>query len=311
MTLPTFLVAGGARCGTTGLVEGLRRHPRIFVTEPKEPHYFALHRIGASFTAPGDAHTINRVAVTDRARYLALYEEAGRAEPPFLALGEGSVSTMYYYEESLPEVLSVNPEMKLVVLLREPVDRAFSAFGYMRARGLEPIPDFLDAVAQEDERRKEGWHHIWHYTRMSFYADSVAAMQEALPPDQLKVLFYDDLNSDYEGTVTEVLTFLGVPPVEGPAAEVPRVNISGEPRSKMLHELVRIATGNDRLRATVKGATSYRFREAIRRRLLRTDTVGADARAALSPMFDADLARLRQLLPTGGPEWLARTGANL
>ena len=123
MTLPTFLVAGGARCGTTGLVEGLRRHPRIFVTDPKEPHYFALHRIGASFTAPGDAHTINRVAVTDRAQYLALYEEAGQAEPPFLALGEGSVSTMYYYEESLPEVLSVNPDMKLVVLLREPVDR--------------------------------------------------------------------------------------------------------------------------------------------------------------------------------------------
>jgi Sulfotransferase family len=311
VTLPTFLVAGGARCGTTGLVEGLRRHPRIFVADPKEPHYFALHRIGASFTAPGDAHTINRVAVTDRAQYLALYEEAVQAEPPFLALGEGSVSTMYYYEESLPEVLAVNPQMKLVVLLREPVDRAFSAFGYMRARGLEPIPDFLEAVAQEEERREAGWHHIWHYTGMSHYADSVAAMQEALPPDQLGFWFYDDLNRDYEGTVSEVLTFLGVPEVEGAAAEVPRVNISGEPRSKILHEMVRITTGNERLRAAVKRTTSYRFREAVRRRLLRTDTVGADARAALSPIFEADLARLRQLLPTGGPEWLARTGAGL
>ena len=65
-TVPTFLVIGAARSGTTGLVEGLRTHPQVFVTDPKEPHYFALHRIGARFTAPGDDHTINRVAVTDR-----------------------------------------------------------------------------------------------------------------------------------------------------------------------------------------------------------------------------------------------------
>ena len=63
MSVPTFLIVGGARCGTTGLVEGLRRHPNVFITDPKEPHYFALHGSGAHFTAPGDAHTINRVAV--------------------------------------------------------------------------------------------------------------------------------------------------------------------------------------------------------------------------------------------------------
>ena len=74
----------------------------------------------------------------------------------------------------------------------------------------------------------------------------------------------------------------------------------------MLHEMVRIATGNERLRAAVKGTTSYHFREAVRRRLLRTDILGVDARAALSPKFEADLARLRQLLPAGGPEWLRR-----
>ena len=74
MTIPTFLVVGAARCGTTGLVEGLRSHPRVFVTDPKEPHYFALHRTRRrSSPAPGDAHTINRVAVTDRDAYLALY----------------------------------------------------------------------------------------------------------------------------------------------------------------------------------------------------------------------------------------------
>lgn len=300
MTGPTFLVAGGARCGTTGLVEGLRSHPRVFVTDPKEPHYFALHRTGAAFTAPGDAHTINRVAVTDRDAYLALYPN----HDDYLALGDGSVSTMYYHEEALAEVLAMNPAMKLVVLLREPVERAYSAHQYMRARGLEPVADFLEAVAQEDERHAAGWHHIWHYTAMSRYADAVAAIQAALPPEQLGIWFYDDLNANYEGTVSEVLRFLGVPAFYGEGSGVPRVNISGRPRYKPVHAVLRWATANATIRTAVKRSTSYRFRERVRRRVLSSDSLPPGAREGLAPVFEPDLARLRTLLPAPGPSWL-------
>lgn len=301
---PTFLVVGGARCGTTGLVEGLRSHPAVFVTDPKEPHYFALHRTGAQFTAPGDEHTINRVSVTDREAYLALYPDPEQGRQGYLALGDGSVSTMYYHEEALPEVLAVNPGMKLVMLLREPVERAYSAHQYMRARGLEPVADFLEAVALEEERRAAGWHHIWHYTAMSRYADSVAAMQAAVPPEQLGIWFYDDLNRDYEATVSAVLRFLGVPAVLGEASGVPRVNISGQPRYKPVHAVLKMATGNAAVRTAVKQATSYRFRERVRRRVLRSDTLPVEAREQLTPLFESDLARLRKVLPSPGPDWL-------
>ncbi|CAA9329894.1 MAG: hypothetical protein AVDCRST_MAG34-194 [uncultured Nocardioidaceae bacterium] len=304
MTVPTFLVIGGARCGTTGLVEGLRRHPRVFLTEPKEPHYFALHRIGANFTAPGDAHTINQVSVTDRDAYLALYDAAGAAGASYLARGDGSVSTMYYYQEAIPEILSVNPDMKLVMLLREPVDRAFSAYGYMRARGLEPVEDFLAAVALEDERREAGWHHIWHYTRMSRYADALTALQAQLPDDQLGVWFYDELDTDYEGTVGQVLEFLGVPPLHDGVAEVPRVNVSGEPRSALVHKGIAWATGNPAVRTALKSMTSYRLREAVRRRVVQSNGVPGAAREQLAPLFTEDLARLRELLPGRGPAWI-------
>src|SRR5688572_19388263 len=123
---PTFLVAGAGRCGTTGLVEGLRTHPDVFVTHPKEPHYFALHGQTVDFKAPGDQATINQVAVTDRDAYLALYDGAGNAR----ARGDGSVSTLYYYQRAIPEILAVNPEMRIVIMLREPVDRAFSSYQY-------------------------------------------------------------------------------------------------------------------------------------------------------------------------------------
>jgi len=299
-TRPNFLVVGAARSGTTGLVEGLRSHPQVFVTDPKEPHYFALHKTGARFTAPGDEHTINRVAVTDRDAYLDLYPQ----EHDYLALGDASVSTMYYHEEALPEVLAMNPAMRLVVMLREPVDRAFSSHQYMRARGLEPVEDFLEAVALEEDRKRAGWHHIWHYTSMSRYADSIAALQAAVPPEQLGVWFYDDLNADYEGTVGEILRFLGVPRIEGEAAGVPRVNVSGQPKYAVVHKAIGLATGNDRIRTFVKNRTSYRFRERIRRAVLQSDPLPSGAREQLAPLFEDDLFRLRDMLDGRVPGWL-------
>ena len=307
MTTPTFLVVGAARCGTTGLVEGLRSHPRVFVTDPKEPHYFALHRTGAAFTAPGDAHTINRVAVTDRDAYLALYP----AEHGYVALGDASVSTMYYHQESIPEIKAMNPDMKLVVMLREPVARAWSSHQYMRARGFETEADFLDAVALEEERKAAGWHHIWHYTSQSRYADQVAALLDAFPRDQVGVFFFDDLESDYEGTLGRVLDFLGVPDRAGAGRDIPRVNISGRPRFAAAHTVLGWAVGSERVRTFVKEHTSYQFRERIRRTLLRQDVLPAAARDQLEPLFADDLVRLRAMLGQDRqqwPEWLTAGG---
>jgi hypothetical protein len=304
-TRPNFLVVGAARCGTTGLVEGLRSHPQVFVTDPKEPHYFALHKTGAHFTAPGDEHTINRVAVTDREAYLDLYPQ----QHDYLALGDASVSTMYYPEDALPEVRDVNPDMKLVVMLREPVARSYSSHQYMRARGLEPVEDFLAAVELEEERKQAGWHHIWHYTSMSHYADSLEALYAAFPREQIGVWFYDDLNADYEGTVGRILRFLDVPHVEGEAADIPRVNVSGQPKYAAVHRLIGLATGNERIRTFVKNHSSYRFRERIRRAVLESDPLPAGARETLGPQFDADLVRVRGLLEGPVPGWLEAAGA--
>ena len=106
----------------------------MFVTQPKEPHYFALHGTTPAFTAPGDDATINRVAVTDRHAYLALFPP----EHDFIAYGDGSVSTLYYHERAIPEILATCPDVRVVVMLREPVARAYSAFQYLAARGFEP-----------------------------------------------------------------------------------------------------------------------------------------------------------------------------
>lgn len=301
-TVPTFLVAGAARAGTTSLVEGLRAHPEVFVTTPKEPHYFAMHGSVPDFRGPGDEETINRSAVTDETSYLDLYpRDSGHT-----ALGEGSVSTFYHHEKALPELLRINPRMRVVVLLREPVSRAYSSFQYLRAQGREPEEDFLAAVEQEAARRADGWHHLWHYTAMSRYADSLAAFREQLLPGHLGVWFHDDLERDHGGTLDQVVDFLQLPPLPDGDHEAPRVNISGTPRYQRLQQGLWWASANPAMRRTARTLTTWRFREAVKSRLIRRESVPDDAQRALAPVFEDDLARLRDLLgpTTPLPGWL-------
>ncbi len=301
-TVPTFLVAGAGRSGTTGLVEGLRTHPRVFVTSPKEPHYFALHGQPAAFKGPGDAATINRVAVTGRDAYLDLFP----AEHDHLALGDGSVSTLYYAERAVEEIRRVNPQMRLVVILRDPVERAHSSYLYMRARGFEPCEDVLDALADEPRRKQENWHHLWHYEAMSHYAASLATLREGLGPEQVGVWFHDDLVADYGGTVSSVLRFLGLPPDPGEGVGVPRVNVSGTPRLPLVQRAIVAATRNEALRRTVKRTTSFRLRERIRRSSLRPSSVPTEVSRHFDGVFDADLRELQTLVPETSktPVWL-------
>jgi hypothetical protein len=270
------------------------------VTQPKEPHYFALHGQRPDFRGPGDAATINRVAVTERRAYLGLFPN----DADYAALGEGSVSTLYYAQRAVDEIARINAEMRIVVILRKPADRAYSSFLYMRARGFEPCEDFLEALADEPRRREENWHHLWHYSRMSHYASDLDILRQRLGPKQVAVWFYDDLSDNYSGTVSSVLRFLDVPPDPAEGVGVPRVNVSGTPKHPLLRRTIAAATRNEVLRQAVKRSTSYRFRELIRRSTLTPADLPAEVERHFDGVFDADLARLSKMVSGDVPAWL-------
>jgi hypothetical protein len=301
MPRPNFLVAGAARSGTTALIEGLRLHPDVFVTRPKEPHYFALHDQAIDFRGPGDEDWVNKVVVNDRERYLALYD----SDRDYRARGDGSVSTLYYAERSVPEILRVNPDMRVVVLLREPVERAFSSYTYLRLRGMEPEADFRTALADEDRRRAENWHHLWHYTGMSRYADDLQVLQEGLGAGQVRVWFYDDLLGDYQRVLAEVADFLDLPPFPQPPT-LPKVNASGTARLDAAQRAIRWATQNQAVRSAVKKVVPFRSRERIRSSLIRADVIPPDVAAELEPLFVDDLRKLTTLVDGARPPWLER-----
>lgn len=302
---PTFLIVGAGRSGTTALTEGLRRHPDVFVTMPKEPHYFAFHGRVPAFRGPGDDTTVNSLSVTEERAYLDLYRH-GRAHA---ARGEASVSTFHYPRAAIPEILRMAPEAKIVILLREPVDRANSAFDYLKVRGFEPLPSLLEAIEDEDRRVADDWHHLWHYRGMSLYDERVGSFHAAFGSANVGVWFYEDLTRDYARTLREVLQFIGVDESLAPQDPVPFVNVSGTPRSRLAQAAVQRATALAPLRLVAKRVTSFEAREAVRRRLLKPNTVPAETRAAMQPLFRDDIALLRGRIPLGRqPPWLREEG---
>ena len=296
---PTFAIAGAARAGSTAVAEALRAHPDGFVTQPKEPHYFAFAGQEIQFTGPGDDATINRVAVTQEPAYLKLYE----AGADCAVRGEGSVSTLYYHDQAVPVMRAMNADMRVVVLLRDPVARAYSSYQYLRVRGMEQLEDFLEAVEQEPVRIRAGWHHLWHYTSMSRYASSVAHLLDAFGPARVGVWFYDDLVSSPEQCLGQIQRFVGLDPQRAPSPSPRRVNVSGRPRRVQLQSAIAWASGHEPVRQALKRVVPFGVRERIRAANLEPQGVPDLAREELAPAFAEDLDRLAQVLGRSLPRW--------
>ena len=138
--LPDFVVIGAARCATTSLYEYLRQHPQVFMSPEKETDYFSLGDLPQDEVPPG----ASRYRARTRAEYEAQFALAGDAR----AVGEAS-PTYLFYSRSADRMGRVIPDAKLICVLRDPVERAYSHWALARRSGFEPLADFEAGVAAD------------------------------------------------------------------------------------------------------------------------------------------------------------------
>jgi hypothetical protein len=201
--LPDFLVLGAQKAGTTALYEYLRRHPQIAGPSWKEVSFFDRHWARGESWYRGNFPNVART----RGKHV------------------GEASPSYVFHPLAPQrVLEVVPEARLIVLVRNPIDRALSQFNHEVALGREPLP-FEEALDAEEERlrgeqermaadpryfSREWWSHT--YQARGRYAEQLERWLAAFPRGQLLVLPSDDLGSDPARAHAQVLEFLGVSP---------------------------------------------------------------------------------------------------
>jgi hypothetical protein len=231
MRLPSFLLAGAHKAGTTALHDILGQHPEIFMSARKEPRFFALEGDPLDYRGPDDPAA--RAAFTTIEAYAALFADSAG----YSAVGESS--TLYLYDDRAAANIARHcPAMKIVVVLRDPVDRAYSNFIYNRRDGREPLASFVDALTAEDDRVVAKWGPLWHYRRKGHYLSQLQRYYAHFPPEQLLVLLYDHLVASPADTAVRIFRFLGVDPTASVDVRR-RLNVSGVPRVASLQRAMK------------------------------------------------------------------------
>src|ERR1700691_2802045 len=227
MALPDFLVAGVPKAGTTALHAALSRHPGLYMSPVKEPKFFLSDGPPPTKGGPGDALTY-REHIWQRDRYEALFDAATAGTL------RGESTPLYLYDPAaMTRIAKTIPDVKLIAILRDPVERAHSNWTHLWSAGREPIGDFLRACAEEDRRVAAGWSSFWHYLRLGRYGEQLEHLFTLFPPEQGLVFRYARLLDEPTRVLDEICAFLRVD--QGIISEVPRENVTSHPERSMAH----------------------------------------------------------------------------
>jgi hypothetical protein len=293
VALPDFFIIGAPKAGTTALHAALSEHPGLFMSPVKEPKFFLCDgRPPPVAGGPGDAHSY-REWMWDRARYERMFDQA----PPGTQRGE---STPLYLAnaQALSRIRAAIPAARLIVVLRDPVDRAYSNWAHLWSDGLEPEGDFLRACAKEPERKAAGWAPFWRYLETGRYGAQLQALLAVFPRDQVHLIRYLSLVDEPEATLDSVCRFLGVE--AGVISDIPARNVGGyvqpDLTTRVLQSAFRAGASLGRhFPPQVWRKASVPLQWLIQRSPQHRPELGQDERARLIDYFADDIDVVEQL----------------
>lgn len=198
---PNFLIVSGGRSGTTSLYHYLSEHPEIYMSPNKEPYFLTGLDFESFINTP--IFFLKNLWVKDLKSYKQLFDHVSNEK----LIGEASVSYLYYYEETIPNIKKYLGDPKIIIIIRNPADRAFSHYLHNVQNNLEKLK-FEDAVLEEKERILKNWWWGFHYKNAGYYLKPIIAYKENFT--RVKVFFFDDFKNNFFSVFKEMLLFLKV-----------------------------------------------------------------------------------------------------
>ena len=201
MIRPNFLIVGAAKSGTTSLYRYLRQHPDIFMPEWKELSLF----IGDSF---GPLHS---------ARKPYYYEKAFSKVKNQTAVGEAS--TAYLFDEAAPKIIKEQlGTIRIIIILRDPVAMSYSLYNHQLRKEGETIENFEEAIAKEEERRKDpefrnkcyGWHANYYYYQRGLYYHQVKRYLDTFGRENVRIIIFEEFVDEALNMAQSIYRFLRV-----------------------------------------------------------------------------------------------------
>ncbi len=274
---PNFFIVGAPRAGTTSLYEFLKRTKGVFMPSSKEPHYFSVTI---------DPSLINRKPIRDKKKYLQLFKKVNNEK----AVGEASTS--YLWDTEAPKLIyKKNPNSKIIIMLRDPVKRAFSYYLYRISNGRTYT--FSDAIRESIEHSDE-----WDKSLIingGWYAEPVKRYLDIFGKDQVKIVIFEEFIKNPLKKVKEVLEFLGVE--ENPPESVELAhNVLTKPKGKISAAILKNKKirrlGTDLLPNTMG---EFIVRKILGEKISKPDISKKD-RLFLENLYREDVNKLKTLL---------------
>ena len=223
---PNFLLIGAPKAGTTSVANYLAEHPDIFISNEKEPFYFASDAIGKVSKEDPMFDAIMKRAHLNKKSYYKLFESANEK-----LRGEATVHYLYHYDEVIPKVINELGDIKIIILLRNPIERAFSNFNYQHQG---QYCSFEKALELESQRKEKGYNSFWFYKEVGKYFTPVKVYLQEF--SEVHVCFFEDLVSNPVLFMQDIYKFL-----ETDNKFIPDIkkqyNQTFIPKSKLIHFL--------------------------------------------------------------------------
>ena len=312
--LPTFLVVGAVKAGTTSLHEYLMQHPEIYMSPVKETNHFSDadmdfehfnvdyrqdigHQLDKYLQGPMD-RKIHIAHVRTWDQYLQLYKNVRQEK----AIGE--VSNSYLYCPSTAAAIKDKlPDVKIVMVLRNPVDRLFSQYVMNLKLGKITEKDLIKELEKDAAKPFKGWGVSHLYKEVGMYSDQVERYLAQFPAAQVKVILFDDFKADPQAVMQDLFAFLEVAPLEVDTSK--RYNEAGMPRfGKLNYWLTQIG---------VYGLIKRLFPDDLKQRLKAlaltkegVPRITPEERIYLEQLYKADILRLSALIGRDLSFWFSQ-----
>lgn len=312
---PNFFLIGTVKGGTTSLHRYLDQHPEIYLSPIKEVNFFSREDIHPelfsrdyrhdvnvdlqSYLASDMAEPIHIAHVTHESDYLQLFRNAGNAK----AIGEMSLSYMLY--PSAPRALATAcPDAKIMAILRDPAERAFSQYIMNLRQGKTLEKDFIKEITEDDRREPKGWGVNHQYLFIGRYHEQLKRYYDHFPAHQIKIFLFDDYAANPDGVVREMFSFLGVDP-DFKADTSLKANEGGIPKLKWINYLLHQWGFITWAKNTLPRSWREPFKQWMYKKGPEMPAMKPEERAFLVNYYREDILKLQTLIDRDLKKWLA------
>lgn len=302
MIMPNFIIVGAPKCGTTSLYHYLNQHPQIFMSPNKEPGFFAYEGKKPIHSGPGDRYAWTaKKSIVNLKSYQALFEDSGSS------IARGEATTMYLYLKEAPvRIHKYLPNAKIIMVLRDPIERAFSHYLQVRRDNREWIRDFSEALKLEDKRIEKNFAPAWHYRHVSLYSTQVQRYLKYFSNEQIRIYLYDDFIETPQKVIQDIFDFLGVDSKWQPDMSNQHNTMGNIPKCRLLNRFLYYPNPlKSALRLSIPPAIRKDFMTQIsRRNVIELPTLDKNLRKEVLPLFLEDISKLQTLIHRDLSHWL-------